>query len=310
MDGRGRKHGTLAMRDALPRVAGIVPLAVRRTVRERVRHGKAMLDGRVAAPKRAATVLTLGVLGSFGAYGAVVSGQIGAWTDEGLAGAGLAIRDIRVEGAVETSSEDIMRAVGVPDTVSVAGVSSKMARERLVALPWVADAALAKEYPNTLVVTLTERTAAARWRVGPRTLLVDDAGRPIAESDGRSLPLLVGEGADGAVDNGLALLAAAPEMARQFKALVRIGSRRWDAVTHRNVTVQLPADGALDALDRLAMLQATEQLLDKDLVSIDLRVPDRVALRLTTEAAEARAERVAAAAKERNTTRKDREVAL
>jgi cell division protein FtsQ len=54
--------------------------------------------------------------------------------------------------------------------------------------------------------------------------------------------------------------------------------------------VRLPEDGADEAVRRLERLAREQKLLDKDIIAVDLRQPDRVTVRLTEEAAAARAE--------------------
>jgi cell division protein FtsQ len=46
-----------------------------------------------------------------------------------------------------------------------------------------------------------------------------------------------------------------------------------------NVTVMLPEGHEVAALARLADLQAQQQLLDRPLVFVDMRLPDRLAVR-------------------------------
>jgi cell division protein FtsQ len=54
--------------------------------------------------------------------------------------------------------------------------------------------------------------------------------------------------------------------------------------------VRLPEQGAADALARLVKLEREQKILEKDVLAIDLRMADRVVVRLTEEAALARAE--------------------
>ncbi len=55
------------------------------------------------------------------------------------------------------------------------------------------------------------------------------------------------------------------------------------------VEVMLPEKDAAAALRQLARLQADSRILDKDIVSLDFRTPGRLFVRLTEEAAAARA---------------------
>ena len=310
MDGGGREHrtlgeGTLAL---LTRFA--VPAPVRKPFRLLTRQLRGMIDGRIGAPRSATAWLHAGVLGGALAVAIIASGNVRAWTDSGLASAGLAITDVRLDGARETTDAAIGKRIGIDTTRSLPAVDVAASREALMGLPWVEEVEIEKTYPGTLSVRIGERQAVALWRVGARTLLLDGTGQPIVPSDGRNLPLLVGEGADAAMKDGLALFIAVPEVTKQIKALVRVGNRRWDMVTHRNVVVMLPEHGPDRALALLADLHRQNALLDQDLASIDLRVGDRIALRLPEAGTAARRERMDAAAERRRKTRKDREVSL
>ena len=50
------------------------------------------------------------------------------------------------------------------------------------------------------------------------------------------------------------------------------------------MAVQLPAEGVEDALQRLASVEAAEGLFDRDIVAIDMRLHDRIAIRLSPTA--------------------------
>ena len=49
--------------------------------------------------------------------------------------------------------------------------------------------------------------------------------------------------------------------------------------------VRLPERGAADAMARLVKLEREQKILEKDVLAVDLRMPDRVVVRLTEEAA-------------------------
>ena len=56
------------------------------------------------------------------------------------------------------------------------------------------------------------------------------------------------------------------------------------------VDVRLPEEGAEQALDTLVKLDHDKKILTRDIAAIDLRLPDRVTVRLSDEAAAARQE--------------------
>ena len=60
---------------------------------------------------------------------------------------------------------------------------------------------------------------------------------------------------------------------------MRVGERRWNLQLKNRVTVMLPEGHEAAALARLSDLQAHQQLLDRPLVFVDMRLPDRLAVR-------------------------------
>ena len=73
-------------------------------------------------------------------------------------------------------------------------------------------------------------------------------------------------------------------------ASVLIGERRWNLRLKNGVNVRLPEAGVARALDQLAALDREKNLLARDISLVDLRLPDRVTLRLSESVAQAREE--------------------
>jgi cell division protein FtsQ len=65
-----------------------------------------------------------------------------------------------------------------------------------------------------------------------------------------------------------------------MRAAVLVAERRWDLHLENGVTVKLPEKNVRQALATLVKLDAEQQLLARDVVVIDLRLPDRVTVRL------------------------------
>ncbi|NTU76300.1 MAG: cell division protein FtsQ [Alphaproteobacteria bacterium] len=69
-----------------------------------------------------------------------------------------------------------------------------------------------------------------------------------------------------------------PAIASLMKAATRVGERRWNLYLQPNILVRLPEQDMAAALARLARLDRDQKVLSKNLVAIDLRLPDRLAL--------------------------------
>ena len=147
-----------------------------------------------------------------------------------------------------------------------------------------------KLYPNQIVIDIVERTPYAVWQKDGDVRAIAADGAPIDEvSDGRyaDLPFLVGEGANGRVREFVALLDAMDELKPRVEAGVLIDQRRWNLRLKSGIDVKLPESEPEAAIRELLTLQRQSRILEKDVLALDFRVPGRVFVRLSEEAAAA-----------------------
>jgi cell division protein FtsQ len=157
----------------------------------------------------------------------------------------------------------------------------------------IKSAAVRKLYPNELVITLTEREPHALWQLKGELFVIAADGTVIdLMQDERfvDLPLVVGDQANTRNKDYLALLEAAGPLKNRIRAGTLVSGRRWTLKMDNGMDVRLPELGAADAVARLVKLEREQKILEKDVLAIDLRMPDRIVVRLTEEAASARAD--------------------
>lgn len=165
--------------------------------------------------------------------------------------------------------------------VDLAGV-----RERLLKYPYIEDARVSRRLPDTLAIHIVERVPAAVWQRQGALVLVDEKGvslEPVSREAMPDLPLLVGENANLQVGARRTLLNAAPALKPLVKAATWIGNRRWDLTFDTGEKLQLPegeADAA-KALVKFAELDGTQRLLNRGIISFDMRDPDKMVIRKT-----------------------------
>lgn len=163
-------------------------------------------------------------------------------------------------------------------------------REAAQRLDAVQSAVVRLGASNVLELQITERTPAWVWRSDAGLMMLDASGHRIAglseRNDRADLPLVAGEGADQAISEAAAIVAAAP-WAKRIRGLIRLSDRRWDIVLDRNQRILLPAHDPVSAVQALATLDHAEDILSRDLSAVDMRNPDRPVLRLTPYALEA-----------------------
>lgn len=205
-------------------------------------------------------------------------------------GGGLLVRDIQIEGRQKTPEDFLRAALGVAKGDKLMGFSLAAARLRIEKLTWVQHATIERRLPGTIVVKLEERRPFAVWQNDGKFHLIDRDGQVVVAQDPvkdaeafQKLPLVVGAGAPEHAAMLLDELAALPGLRERVAAAVRIGERRWNLHLRNGIEVLLPEIAEAAALDRLMELQGQDDLLDRPLAVVDMRLPDRFAVRPIAE---------------------------
>lgn len=226
-----------------------------------------------------------------GIYGFGVGGHAQAMRDEAsrqvnkvLALSGFSIQDVRVTGRTQTRKDELLAAVGVQRGDPIFGFDTEAARLRIERLGWVEAATVTRLLPDTIRIEIAEREPFALWQRGGELSLIDAAGRPITDEgvqDFAHLPFIVGFGAPRAAPELLRLMRAEqPQLLSRVRAFVRVSDRRWNLRLENGVDVKLPETGIAAALSTLATHDGKHRILSRDVVAIDLRLPDRVTVEL------------------------------
>lgn len=205
--------------------------------------------------------------------------------------AGLSVQEIFVEGRIETRAAEVLDVLDLSRGTPILSFDPQQAREELEKLPWIKTAAVERRLPDTIYVRLTERRPLALWQRHGRLALIGDDGREIEGTDIQrfaQLPMVVGDDAPQHAASLLALLETEPELQRRVVAAVRVGDRRWnlrvDAGADRTIEVQLPEINPAAAWARLAEAVHASSLFEKNVTAVDLRLPDRLVVRVIREA--------------------------
>jgi cell division protein FtsQ len=244
-------------------------------------------------PRGAGTAVVLAFLLATTSYGVVRGGHVSEIADE-LAAArdaaanalGFRITSIALAGQRELTREEILAIAGVTGRSSLLFLDAADARARLKANPWIAEATVLKLYPGRLHITVTEREAFALWqRDGKVTVIADDGTvlEPYVTRRFVDLPLVVGVGAEKKAKEFLAQLDRFPLVRDETRAAILVAERRWNLQLKSKLDVKLPETGIESAFARLVRLDRDKKLLSRDLAVLDLRLPDRVTVRLTDE---------------------------
>jgi len=256
-------------------VTGIIASAPRRSM---------ALRRRVRVPSLAAAglagVLLFAGLSGFGREVRVAT-PIGAQIDLLLRSAGFSINEIAISGHRLTLDADIFTALRIDANTSILAYDVAAARKRVEDISWVAEAHVARVFPDKLRIVVSERKPVALWRHGDQQALIDATGRVlarVAKGSQPSLPVVAGEGAPAAAAELLGALELHPWIGQRIQTATRVGQRRWSLALTDGTMIHLPEASAADALRRLAEMDRRTRLLSRPHQTIDLRRVGLVAL--------------------------------
>jgi len=257
---------------------------------------KAIVRRRPAPPRWRRTALRFGLAGAMLlaiSAGAVwlrhsaVPGEIEQRCAKAVADlgtvAGFRLQRITVDGRVFTPREDLLAALDLRLGEPMLEIDPTALKQKIEKLGWVRSAAVDRRLPGEIHIQLTEAVPAAIWQSAGHFQVIDRAGHLIGEAAPKNfvqLPVLAGDRAPQHADALFTMLAAEPDLASRVRAAVWVGDRRWNLRFDNGVDVKLPADSPQAAWSMLAKLERDQRLLARDITVIDMRLPDRLVVRM------------------------------
>ena len=231
--------------------------------------------------------------------GAVFVLWVGAWlylsgsinrTGEGIenktlqitADMGFSVENILVEGRQYSDAEVLKAIINVQKGEPLFSFNPAEAKMLIERVDWVKSARVERRLPDTIYIGITERTPLALWQKDKQLQLIDTDGQVISTEGLKrfeDLIVVMGEGAPEYSFELLQNLSAEPALAGRTQSARWVDGRRWDMIMQKDIVVALPETDIGLALSRLAAAQEQDALLDKDITHIDLREPDKIAVR-------------------------------
>lgn len=201
--------------------------------------------------------------------------------------AGLRLDSIVVEGRSRASNAEIAQALGVQKGMSIFDLDPHSLRDKLESLAWVRSAIVERRLPNTLYVRLMERVPVALWQdQESRTFLIDEQGAMIKEAphgQRHSFLVVTGKGAAVNAPELVKHLAKYPLVNTHVTGASFISMRQWELMIDGRLRVKLPQDNLELALARVQEFAKTGYFEKQEILSIDVRLPDRAFFYLTQD---------------------------
>ena len=195
---------------------------------------------------------------------------------------GFQVNEILVVGRKETTATVLREAIMLERGAPILAFDLIAARARVESLPWVRRATVERMLPDTILLSIEERTPLAIWQHKGKFALIDEQGEVILRQDlGKYNDLLIVVGKNAPVQTAqlLTTLRTQPALRRMVRAAVWVGDRRWNLRLTGDIDVRLPEGDPIAAWKRLAEYEKAHKVLERDVQILDLRIPDRLIVR-------------------------------
>jgi cell division protein FtsQ len=266
--------------------------------RAKVRKARAKTNSLVAAAMRLlpfteeqlTKAFLLLILAGFAALAWAIASMAGLTALAGqqlanaAAGAGYQVARVEVRGVERLNEYKVYERVLGEQERAMPLVDLQAVRASVMELPWVEDARVSRELPDTIVVDVVERKPHAVLKKPDRLVLIDGTGHelePISPEQAKGMLQIAGPGARQQVEALTTLLDAAPALRPQVAEAEWIGNRRWNLTFGTGQVLALPqgAERAAGALITFARIDGVNRLIGGKAVAFDMRNPDRFYLR-------------------------------
>lgn len=233
-------------------------------------------------------LFVLGIWGYF--HGPALISEVSHSFELAFAGAGFKLEDVVVEGRMRTDKGLILKKLGLTRGNPLLSINLADAKTKLEELSWIKSVRVERRFPDTLFIRISEKEPVALWvNQAKKTYLLDRDGEMVETEDAhkyKSLLVVSGHNAPKEIGKLLAILEKFPDLKSRVTAATHLRANRWDIRLDDSLDIKLPEKEADRALVYLLDLEKTHHLMEKKIMSIDLRLPGQMILRLTPEGAQ------------------------
>lgn len=208
------------------------------------------------------------------------------------------IEEIVVEGKKLTTQDDILKALNLDDEKHMMSLNVEDARRNLLSLGWIKTASLQRKYPHKVFVEIIERVPYAIWQYQNQENIIDADGFVLYSKDKKNAyipenaPLIIGKKANLAAKSFLkdchkleveTKNLEIKEILENIESYIWKDTRRWDILFHNKIQIKLPENNAFERFENFLQDDKQRRLLNQNIDFIDLRLKDRMIVKIPKE---------------------------
>lgn len=211
------------------------------------------------------------------------------WLMETTSDAGLVLSEVEINGLNRTKQRDVQAVLDVDTGMPLLAIDLAALQTKIEALPWVKEAVVNRQLPGKMTIDIRERVPFALSQLNGKVNLIDPDGFVITDKglgEFKDRVLVVGDVGKPQLSEFRELVSSHPEIGDRVRSAIWVNERRWDIVFKNGIRVKLPSAMAdaynmQTAWTRFADLNKEHSLLEREVSVIDMRMHDRLVVRVT-----------------------------
>ncbi len=208
-----------------------------------------------------------------------------------LVDAGLVVESVDMLGAKVARADDILNAADIHIGQALLSLDIEQIIAEIEALDWIKNASIRRDFSGDIIINVVEHNPAAVWQVDNKLWIVSDEGVQITDQQLEyfaHLPMISGVGAEMELEALINAISSNEELFTRVETATWVGGRRWDLILKNGIKIMMPETDMEVAWKNLTDLEQKEQLLARNILTVDFRVKDKTVVRLTPEEANRR----------------------
>ena len=194
---------------------------------------------------------------------------------------------LSIEGAGDSLNAEIREVLGLHFPISSFDLDLAELHKRVLSLPPVMIAEAHIKGGGILSIKVEEKTPALLLKKETGFNVLSEHGEYIRSISSREhfsdLPVITGEGAENAASQATAIFKSIYTNLDRVRGLVFVGQRRWNIIMKSGQVVMLPENDPEQAIQKILLLDKTEQILSRNIAVFDFRLPSRITLRVSSD---------------------------
>lgn len=198
----------------------------------------------------------------------------------------MVIKNVEVKNQLKrVRKKDILKTLKISPNTKITSYNLPDALDRILKLPWVKDAVISKNYPDTISVYIEEENMIAVWDSGHNYYPVTEEGNIIDYPVPYTMIFLnlAGSNAYKKAKQAIEIVDMHPEVKKRILYAELINNRRWNLVLddeENSLKILLPSENPEEAMKRLIERDKKTMILRRMIKEIDMRYKNDILIKI------------------------------